>query len=62
MKGSQNHLSHEYISPIEVEIRIGTIFTVGSGIMPIGDTHHIIKIIEVEIEVTLIIEETMDTT
>ena len=61
MKGSQNHLSHEYISPIEVELRIGTTFVGGSEIMPIGDAHHIIKISEVEVWATLVIEEAMDT-
>ena len=58
-KGFQNHLSHECISPVEAEIRKGTTFTVGSEIMPVGDAPHIIKILEVE--VTLVIEETMDT-
>ena len=62
MKGSQSHLSCEYISPIEVEIRVGATFEVGSEIMPIGDAHHTVKILEVETGVTLVIEETTDTT
>ena len=62
MKGSQRHLSHEYISSIEVEIRVEASFVVGSEIMPIGDTHHTLRILEVETGVTLAIEETMDTT
>ena len=32
MKGSLNHLSHKYINPIEVEIRIEAIIMVGLGI------------------------------
>ena len=35
---------------------------VGSEIMPIGDAHHTIKILEVETGVTLVIEEITDTT
>ena len=35
---------------------------VGSDIMPTGDTHCTIKILEVETGVTLAIEEIMDTT
>ena len=35
---------------------------VGSEIMPIGDAHRTMKILEVETGVTLVIEETTDTT
>ena len=62
MKGTQSHLSHKDISPIEVEIRVEAAFMVGSEIMPIGDAHHIIKTLEVETGVTLVIEEITDTT
>ena len=62
MKGTQSHSSHKYISPIEVEIRVQTTFLVGLEIMHIGDAHHIIKILEVETKVTLVIEEIIDTT
>ena len=49
----QNHLSLRYISPAEVEIKTEGTFVVDLEIMHIGDAHHIIKILEVDIEVTL---------
>ena len=61
-EGTQRHLSHKYISPIEVEVRVGATFVVGLEIMPIGDAHHTIKILEVETGITLVIEEIRDTT
>ena len=63
MKDTQNHLSHIYISPKEVEIRIEVIIKVDLEItMPIGDVQCITKTLEVEIEVILVIEEIMDIT
>ena len=62
MKGTQNHLSHTCISLIEVEIRLEVIIIVDLEIMLIGDTHHTIKTLEVETEITLAIEENMGTT
>ena len=60
MKGSLNHLSHKYINPIEVGIRIEAIIMVGLGmIMPIGVILCITRILGVEQDVALIIEETM---
>ena len=49
----QNHLSLRYISPAEVEIKTEETFVVDLEINCIGDAHHIIKILEVDIEVTL---------
>ena len=60
MKDTQSHLSHKYISPIQIEIKIEVTFMVGSEIMHIGDAHCTIKALEVETGVTLIIEEIMD--
>ena len=62
MRDTQSHLSCKYISPIEVEIRVGATFVIGSEIIPIGDAHHIIKTLEVETGVTLVIEGIMDIT
>ena len=62
MKGTQNHLNHMYISPIEVEIRVEAIIMVDLKIMYIGDIPCTIKILEVGIEVTLATEEIMDIT
>ena len=62
MKDTQSHLSHKYISPIEVEIKIEVTFTADLEMMHIGDTHHTIKTLEVETGVTLVIEEIMDIT
>ena len=49
----QNHLSLRYISLAEVEIKTVGSFMVDLEIMHVGDAHHIIKILEVDIEVTL---------
>ena len=54
-----NHLGLRYISPVDVEIKIEETFVAGLELMHTGDTHHAIKILEVDIEVTLIIEEAM---
>ena len=63
MKGSLNDLSHKYINPVEVEIRIEAIIMVGLGIiMPIGVILCITKILGAEQEIALIIEETMGIT
>ena len=62
MKGTQGHLSHKYISPTEVEIRVEAIFIVGLEITHKGDAHCTIKILEVQTEVTLAIEEITDIT
>ena len=48
MKGTQNHLSHKCISPIEVGIRVEAIIEVDLEIiMHIGDIQCTIKIVEV---------------
>ena len=52
-----NHLGLRYISLVEAEIKTEEIFMAGSEIMYIEDAHHISKILEVDIEVTLIIEK-----
>ena len=52
----------QFISPIEVEIRIEETFAVGSEIMPIGDDLCTFKILEVETGVTLVIGKITDTT
>ena len=57
MKGTQSHLNHKHISPAEAGIKVEAIFAVGLEIMHIGDAHCTIKILEVETEVTLAIEE-----
>ena len=63
MKGTQNHLSHKCISPIEVGIRVEAIIKVDLEIiMHIGDIQCIIKILAVGLEVILAIEEIMDIT
>ena len=63
MKGSLNHLSHKYVNPIELEIRIEAIIVVGLGItMPAGVILHITRILGAEWEIALIIEETMGIT
>ena len=48
-----------YISPVEVEIKIEETFMAGLETMHTGDAHHIIKIVEVDREVILIIGEVM---
>ena len=63
MKGNLNHLSHKYINPIEVEIRIGAITEVGLGrTMSIEVVPHTTSTLGVEQEIALIIEETMGIT
>ena len=60
MKDSLNHLSHKYINPIEVDIRIEAIIMVGLGkIMPTGVILCITRILGAEQEIALIAEETM---
>ena len=49
----QNHLSLRHISLAVVEIKTEGTFMVDLEIMHIGDAHHIIKILEVDIKVTL---------
>ena len=62
-EGTQNHLSHKCISPIEVEIRKEVITEVDLEItMSIGDIQYITKISEVDLEVILAVEEIMDIT
>ena len=59
MKGNLNHLSHKYINPIEVEIRIDAITEVGLGItMSIEVIPHKTRTLGMEQEIALIIEET----
>ena len=51
MKGTQNHLSHRCISPIEVGIRVEVIIKVDlETIMHLGDIQCIIEILEVGLE------------
>ena len=58
MKDAQKHLGLRYISPVEVEIKIEETFMADLEIMHTGDAHCIIKIVEVDIEITLTVEET----
>ena len=64
MKGTQSHLSHKCISPIEVEIRVEVIIVLDLDLeaMHIGDIQCTIKTLEVGIEVTLATEEITDIT
>ena len=60
MKDNLNHLSHEYINPIEVEIRTEAITEIHLGItMSTGVIPHITRTLGVEQEIALIIEEHM---
>ena len=52
----QNHLSLKYISLAEVEFKIEGTFMVHLETMCTGNAHHIIKILEVDIEITLTVE------
>ena len=61
MRDALNHLGLRYISPVEAEIKIEAIFVAGSEIMCTEDAHHIIKFLQADIGVTLIIEEIMGT-
>ena len=56
---AQNHLGLRYISPGEVEIKIEETFVADLEIMCTGDTHCIIKSLEVDIEITLTVEKTL---
>ena len=61
MKGSLNYLSHKYINPIEVGIKIEAITEVDLGIiMHTGVNLHITRTLGVEQEVILIIKEATD--
>ena len=57
MRDALNHLGLRYFSPVEVEIKIEATFVAGSEIMHTEDAHCIIKILEADIGVTLIIGE-----
>ena len=57
MRDVLNHLGLRYISLVGAGIKIEVTFMAGSEIMHTGAAHHIIKILEVDIRVTLIIEE-----
>ena len=59
MMDDLNHLDLKYISLVEAEIKIEETFVAGSEIMRTEDAYHAIKILEVDIEVILIIEEVM---
>ena len=56
---AQSHLGLRYISPVEVEIKIEETFVADLEIMCTGDAHCTIKILEVDIEITLTVEETL---
>ena len=56
MMDAQNHLSLRYISLAGVEIKTEGTFMVGLETMHTGDAHHIIKILDIDIEVTLTVE------
>ena len=57
MMDALNHLGLRYISLVEVEIKIGEIFMVDLEVTCTGDVCHTIKILEVDIGITLILEE-----
>ena len=62
-EGQSKPLSHKYINPIEIEIRIAAITEVGLGItMSTGFIPHTTRTLGVEQEIALIIEETMGIT
>ena len=54
---AQNHLGLRYFSLVEVEIKIEETFTADLEITHTGDVWCTIKILEVDIEITLIVEE-----
>ena len=54
-----NLLGLRYISPVEAEVKIEETFVTDLEIMHTGDAHHTIKILEVDTEVILIIEDVM---
>ena len=57
MMDVQNHLGLRYISLVEVEIKIGETFMADLEVKCTGDACHTIKILEVDIGITLILEE-----
>ena len=57
MRHALNHLGFRYTSPVEAETKIEATFMAGSEIMHTEDAYCIIKILEADIGVTLIIEE-----
>ena len=59
MMDTQNCLGLRHISLVEVEIKIEETFMADLEIMHTGDVHCIIKILEVGIEITLTVEETL---
>ena len=54
---AQNHLSLKYINPVEEEVKTEGFFAVDLEIMCTEVMHHTIKILEVDIGMTLIIED-----
>ena len=59
MTDALNYLGLRYINLVEAEIKIDETFMESLEITCTGDAHHTIKILEVDIEVILIIEEVM---
>ena len=59
MTDALNHLGLRHISPVEAEIKIEETFMAGLEIIHMGFAHHTIKILKIDIELTLIIEEAM---
>ena len=55
----QNHFGLRYISPVEIEIKIEETFVADLEITCTGDAHCTIKILEVDIEITLTVEKTV---
>ena len=58
---AQNHLGLRYISLVEVEIKVEETFVAGLEVTHTGDAHCIIKILEVDIEITLTVKGTLVT-
>ena len=58
---AQNHLALRYISLVEVEIKVEETFVAGLEVTHTGYTHHIIKLLEVDIKITLTVEGTLVT-
>ena len=58
---AQNHLGLRCISLVEVEIKVEETFMAGLEVRCTGDAHCIIKILEVDIEITLTVERTLVT-
>ena len=59
---AQNHLGLRYISPVEVEIKIEETFVADLEITHTGDVCHTIQILEVDVAITLIVQEILVTT